>query len=144
MIELQKLPAHIRALKSEDWAKLFDLLTEFKSVKQFGELRGMDTLPEGQISFPYYVHAAVVDGFLDVARELDIVPNFDWPAWKEGKELLNDKMQDYEEVDEVTLCKLFTVIIRSDRFNEGYLIGSFNDGTVQKIIGALKSKVFRE
>jgi hypothetical protein len=141
LIELSKLPEHLRALKSEDWAKLFDLLKESSSVKQFGELKGMEKLQQENSTFPYYINAAVVDKFLKVVRELDIVPDFDWPGWKEGKEILNDEMQDYEKLDEVTLCKLFTVIIRSDRFNEGYLAGSFNDGTVQKIIGALKNKV---
>ena len=141
MIELLKLPERIHSIKSKDWAKLFDLLKELNRIQQFGELKEEEKLQQGVAKFPYYIHASIVDRFLEVVRELDIVPNFDWFDWKEGKEILNRKIQDYEELDDVTLCKLFTIIIRSDRFNEGFLVSCFNDGTIQKITSALKSKV---
>jgi hypothetical protein len=141
LIELPKLAEHLYSLKDGDWTKLFDLLKELNSVKQYGELKGMNKLQQDQSILPYYVTVPVVDKFLKVVHELNIVPNFDWPAWKGGKEILNNKMQDFEELDVVSLCKLFTVIIRSDKFNEGFLINSFNDGTVQRIISALKSSV---
>jgi hypothetical protein len=69
---------------------------------------------------------------------LGLVIVFDWSAWKEGIDMLNEPETNYYELNRETLCKLLTIIIRSDKFCEGYLINSFEQGTVIKIVEALK------
>ncbi|NIA15991.1 MAG: hypothetical protein GWP08_18155 [Nitrospiraceae bacterium] len=55
-----------------------------------------------------------------------IVPSFDWVDWHEGNHYLNDEKA-LPDVDVRTLQKLFTLIVRQDRFCEGSL-GSVVDG----------------
>ena len=54
------------------------------------------------------------------------------------KAIIGNYKTDFNMLDTVTLCKLFTVIIRTDHFNEGFLIGNFADDTIQKVIFALQ------
>ena len=64
-----------------------------------------------------------------------VIYNGEWP---EGKAMLQNKSQDFDNLDLATLCKLITTIIRADRFNDGYLISRFENGTILKIIKAIK------
>jgi hypothetical protein len=129
MIDLMKLPDHLKAIREEDWSKLFDLIPEINQTTRFGEHMGLHIEP-----------SEVVRDFLEIADELDIIPAFDWTDWHEGKAILRNHKQDYEKLDAVTICKLFTVIIRTDRFASGTLVLSFKDGTISKMINALKNK----
>jgi len=55
-----------------------------------------------------------------------IDPSFDWVGWHEGNHYLNDE-EALVDADAMTLQKLFTLIVRQDRFCEGSL-GSVVDG----------------
>ncbi|OFX52733.1 MAG: hypothetical protein A2046_05500 [Bacteroidetes bacterium GWA2_30_7] len=59
----------------------------------------------------------------------------------EGKEIINNKELDYNCLEIETLCKLFTLIIRNDRFNDGFLVHNLQNGTIFKIIKALEFKI---
>jgi Family of unknown function (DUF6508) len=141
MIELSRLDDHLKTLKNTDWAILFDLLGEINPSQQFGELIPSKSLPNGTIGFPYYDSAEIIHKFLQVVHSLKIIPSFNWPEWTEGKRILNNKTQNFEELDTNTLCKLLTVAIRADRFNDGFLTSCFERGVIQKIVAALKDKI---
>jgi hypothetical protein len=68
------------------------------------------------------------------------VIGFDWLEWKEGQAMLKDPEQDYSGMDAVTLCKLITLIVRAERFYEGYMNNCFVNGSVLKIVTALKDR----
>ena len=70
---------------------------------------------------------------------LELCPIFDWSSWKEGIALLNDTNTNYYQLHFYHLCKLLTVIYRSDRFNEGYKKEMFTNGTMYKILQAIKA-----
>ncbi len=61
--------------------------------------------------------------------------------WEEGSKILNNSPMSFHQYDLTTLCKLLTMIIRADRFNDGFLIMNFNDGTIFKIVAAIQGKV---
>ena len=140
MAELEELPNHLSKLKPEDWNKLFNLIPEMEATKKFGELIIDQKGKDGVFQFPYYVNDEVVDRFIDIAYKLGIVPDFDWMDWKEGKKFLNNPKHDFTKLDAITLCKLLTVIIRADRFNEGFLVQNFQNGVIPNIINALHLK----
>jgi len=142
MTGLEELPTHLSKLKTEDWNKLFNLIPEMEATKKFGELIIDQKGKDGVFQFPYYANDEVVDRFIDIAYKLGIVPDFDWMDWKEGKKILNNAEQDFTKLDTITLCKLLTVIIRADRFNEGFLIQNFKSGVIPKIINALQKNTF--
>ncbi|WP_425077900.1 DUF6508 domain-containing protein [Psychroserpens sp. S379A] len=141
MIELEHFEKHLTNLSKEEWNYLFDLLTEIKKTKVFGELIESKIKDDGSYSFPYWKSTEIVHKTFETITLLELAPAFDWMNWENGKEILNDYEYDYSELDIIVLCKLLTCVIRLDRFNDGYLIKSFNNHTIQKILTSLKSKV---
>lgn len=140
MKELEGFEGHLDQIKEEEWKELFDLIPEIERTKNFGETVFPEKSSQGVQSFPFVNQSQIVTRFVDVIRKLEITPVFDWMEWSEGKSMLEHKETDYHNLDTVTLCKLLTVILRADRFAEGYLVGRFNDGTLLDILKALEQK----
>ncbi|OFX58697.1 MAG: hypothetical protein A2046_10195 [Bacteroidetes bacterium GWA2_30_7] len=67
---------------------------------------------------------------------------FDWVSWTEGSDIIKNKDTDYSKLSTEILCKLITVIIRANRFNEGYLVISFEKGIILKILKGLKQNIY--
>jgi hypothetical protein len=141
LTDIEKLPGHIKSLSLGDWNKLFSLLSEIEHTKEFGKVKGGEELNDGSIKMLYWESSEIVDKFFHAVHELGIVPVFDWANWKEGKAIIHNPKQDFNSLDIVALCKLFTLIIRTDRFNDGFLVSAFQNGTLPKIICALKDKI---
>lgn len=125
----------------KDWRLLFDMLPEMKQTKKFGKLVGSKKMPDGNLSLPFWLENEIVSKFFNAAYFLGIVKVFDWAAWQEGIDILNDPESDFERCDTETLCKLITLIVRSDKFCEGFMINSFETGMMTRIIEALKNKI---
>lgn len=138
MIELEKLQEHLSTLTTNDWNKLFSLLPEIETTKKFGEVKGGEELENGSFTFPYWSSSEIVNKVFQIIHELDIVPAFDWTSWAEGKSILNDQDFNYSKLDTITLCKLLTTIVRTDRFNDGFFVLNFENGVILKIIKAIK------
>ncbi|MEC5144970.1 DUF6508 domain-containing protein [Chitinophaga sp. 212800010-3] len=141
MATIETLPAHLNTLSPTDWEKLFSLLPEIAATKEFGWFKGGEKREDGTVTFPYQVQAEIVNKTVKAITSLDIMPVFDWMKWAEGIQMLNDENYDYSKQDAVTLCKLFTVAIRGDRFNEGFLVDIFQQGVMSEIIRALQKRV---
>lgn len=144
-MELENLQEHIQKLTHEEWDKLFSLIPQIESQTEFGEDNFGEILPNGS---PNIIHAwdpsPVVMQFVYTADSLGLVPVYDWPSWEEGRQLLQDDTSSYDHLDTVSLIKLFTMMIRADRFSDGFLVLSFENGSVLKILKALKSKVLEK
>lgn len=141
MNDLKDLPAHLQTLSASDWQKLFDLLPVMEMTKEFGTMPRMKKNEKGVFIFPSMEWAPVTTEFFKVVHELGIVPVFDWVNWEDGRLMLDNKYQDFSASDIITLCKLFTVMIRADRFMDGYLVGQLRRKNVQKIISAIRNKM---
>src|ERR1035437_6185406 len=135
MIDLEKFPKHLSSLYKSEWDKLFNLLPEIEHTGSFGKISSSEK------TFPHWDSSEMVDKTLNVIYELNLLPNFDWSKWKKGRFILNDINSNYEKLDTITLCKLLTIIIRSDRFNEGFLISCFEKNIVAKIVRGLKDNI---
>jgi hypothetical protein len=142
MTELKDLENRLKSISNNDWNKLFRLITEIEETSSFGEMKGGDKNPDGTINMPYINSAKVVDDFFHLSHEIGIVPEFDWTNWSEGREIINNNETDYSKLDTETLCKLLTVIIRTDRFNEGFLVSCFENGIIPKILYGLKQNIY--
>jgi len=134
MNELEKLQEHINTLTKNDWDKLIALLQEIEVTRNFGELKGGEQLEDGSITFPYWSSSEVVKKAFKIIHELNLVPAFNWTSWAEGKSILNNQDFNYSNLDTITLCKLLTTIVRSDRFNDGFFVFNFENGVIPKII----------
>src|SRR5690606_6218201 len=114
---------HLDTLSPRDWDSLFKLMPEIERTQVFEEF------------------SEIVSKTVRAISELKINPAFNWMTWKEGEAMVNSRDYDYSQLDTITLCKLLAAIIRADRFTECFLRASFSDGTMLKIIKALKNNV---
>lgn len=141
MVDLENIENHIRRINPHDWVRLFDFVPMIKTALQSIEMSGESPLTENS---HLHVERRIEELAIQVSIEinkLDIAPVFDWVTWKEGAEILNNEKYDYTGLDGVTLCKVLTVILRTDRFNEGYLARHIHNGIMTKILSALQKIV---
>ncbi len=138
MVSLENFEEHLQTLTANDWHKLFALLPELETCTTFGEVKGGEELADGSISDIYVLPSKVVDKIFYAICDLNLIPIFDWTSWREGQSILENQDFDYTTLDTVTLCKLLTVIVRTDRFCEGFFVSTFKKGVMQNILNALK------
>ena len=141
MMELRETKQHIKTLSADDWNRLFDLIPEIEQETVYGEF-DQAPLPNGSpnLFFPWEA-SPLVHKTQSIIAELRLDPVYDWVNWTEGRELLGKPTTDYDSLDAISLCKLFTIMTRQDRFCDGYFISCFENGAMLKILTALKSKV---
>jgi hypothetical protein len=92
--------------------------------------------PEGQ--FPYFSFSHEVDEFIDTLYKQDMIIPFDWRNWREEAQHYQTDPEALERADLLTLRKLLTVHIRTDRFAEGHLASVFESGHITAILHRLK------
>lgn len=132
----------INSYPKEHWTPLIKFIDWIEATKNFGEMK-VDEFPESNmISFPYMVESDLVDEFRVVLQQLKVMPIFDWTEWEKGKVVIGGKLKTHK----LTLfecCKMFTALIRSDRFIEGQLVGSFKNGLVLSLLKRIE-QIIRE
>jgi len=122
--------------------KLFALIPQIESIKEFS--KGGDIIEDKNDADCYTITPEFDDPivflFLDIMEELDLIIPFDWPAWDEGKEIV--EKGNFSNLDTVTLLKTLTSFIRNNRFCDGLLAGRFEDRTIEKILKELKKNIW--
>ena len=131
----------MRALTQVEWQLLFNLIPVIEATDKFTELEEVETLEDGTVESPYFQPAEIVGELIDVVISLDLVTNWNWVEWEEGDDILCVTEQNFGKLKIITLCKLLTMVVKADEFDEGFLVSNFEDGTVLKILKALKRKV---
>ena len=133
------LHKHLETITSDEWKKLFNFIPLIQSSEYFGEWKGLEKDPRGNIQLPYMVRSRVVQDFCNLIYELDLLVGFDWPNWTAGRNIV--KEGNFKNLDTITLIKILTAIIRNDRFCEGALVEAFENGTIEKILTVLKTNI---
>ncbi|MEX1269607.1 MAG: DUF6508 domain-containing protein [Balneolaceae bacterium] len=138
----KSLTAHLETIPQNDWDSFFGLIGEAERTGSFGELKGGRTEDGSEMKEHGWKPAPVVEQFQQMVYRLGLLVHFDWMQWDEGKSILDEKAgaTDYHSLDAFTLCKLITVMVRGDRFHDGFLVGCFQNGIAVQIMQALKSK----
>jgi hypothetical protein len=121
-------------LSDDDFASLEDLNTRIQThTGPWGEIRGGVPDGSGVIEMPYSVLDPLINEFVSMWYEKDLVILFDWASWQEGRDwYANENDAKYE-----TALKLLTAVIRNNQFNEGALLNAFESGVFPKIINKL-------
>ena len=92
--------------------------------------------PRGQ--FPFYAVNAEVMDFLQTLDEQQIVFPFDWPRWQEEAGRYVSDPGALEMADLLTLRKLLTTHVRTERFVEGHLANMLESGHITAILRRLQ------
>lgn len=139
--KLSDISEVIRNLKLKDWNKVFKLIPEIEKTDDFIENGGIvndPNDPEGFMITPI-VEKKIVWDLENTLDELNLLIDFDWPGWEEGRKIASN--QDFENKDTVTLLKLISAFIRNNRFCEGALAEKFEDKSIEKILKQIKKNI---
>lgn len=137
MIELEHFEKYLNSITKEEWKGLFILIPEIESTDTFGIIEQESPL------FFKVKNTEIVDRVMLVLESMKLFPLFEWIAWKDGQKRINDPQVDLSQFTTKENCMLLTVIFRLDKFNEGFLVSKFEDGTMLRIIKALQLKMDR-
>lgn len=133
-VEETQLENHLKTISSPDWERLLRFIPALQQKKVFGRWEGGD-------QDPYIVPDDDVEHFFDTVHQLGLMVFFDWTTWHKGKEAWANKAYDFNQMTLPELCKMITMLIRSDRFNEGLLVESFDRGIMLRILLAVRQKI---
>lgn len=89
-------------------------------------------------AFPYFNYSAEVLDFLTALSSHGFIQPFQWMAWEEGKQLVNNPAL-LQKVGMQTLRKLLTLHVRADRFSEGHLAHIFDTGQMTAILKRIET-----
>lgn len=113
--------------------RLLEYLPYFQDqTNQFYEI--VDKPPQ----FPFASYSCMVSQFYKDLYQENMIQSFDWPGWThEAHKYINDP-EILNQADITIIQKLFTSIIRADRFNEGLLGRMIDQGVILNLLLRLK------
>ncbi len=131
----------IKKLSKEEWKKLFDLIPEIEKTEKFTKGGGVVKEPDNPDVYIInpVIEKKIVWDFRNIMNELDLLIDFDWMDWDEGREIASN--QDFEGRDTITLLKLISAFIRNDHFCEGALAARFEERSIEKILKQIKKNI---
>ncbi|HET6386014.1 MAG TPA: DUF6508 domain-containing protein [Armatimonadota bacterium] len=88
--------------------------------------------------FPHFNASENVERFVRALYDEGFILSFDWAKWRDESRRFLEEPGALETADLDILRKLFTTIVRADRFCEGYLAGELENGHVTAILRRLK------
>ena len=91
---------------------------------------------EGQ--FPFVAYGHEVNEFVRALYDQDILLEFDWSSWREKARRYVDDAKALAGADLLTLRKLLTLHVRTDRFVEGHLLVVLESGHITAILRRLE------
>jgi len=143
-MEIETISTHLKKLSENDWEKLFALIPQIESSKDFIESGGIiegKKDPESFIITPIIETKVVLD-FESIMYELGLVIPFNWSIWDEGREIV--EKGNYSNLDTITLLKILTSFIRNNRFCDGALAARFEDRAIEKVLKEIKKNIERK
>ena len=137
---LENIASTIDNLSKKDWKKLFDLIPRIEQTKHFTLEKGLEKDPvSGDIIIKPISEKKIVRELVYILDELNLLIDFNWVDWKEGREI--DVGKDFENQDTITLLKLISAYIRNDRYCDGLLASKFENRSIEKILKQIKKNI---
>ncbi len=103
-----------------------------------GEWRGGTDDGSGTIDWPWFDYAPEVRQFIEALYDHGWIVPFDWSSWQpEAERLVNSG--EVDRTDAETLRRLLTLIARKERFCDGFLAVSLQEGLITRILRRLDS-----
>jgi hypothetical protein len=123
-----------------DWSKIIGFLPVFEKIDEPSEVV-VNAKPDGSAKVVNYKYHEDVINFLSALYNDDVLVDFDWSNWQKGNAILENKQYDLNTLSILEFRKLFTLIVRQDRFCEGLLHQCIKDGMVLKSLRIINSRV---
>jgi hypothetical protein len=113
------------------WSAVDDLLAEQPSPR---EIRIQNA--DGSLCLPYAVYSDAVDRVQHALYEVDAIVGFDWTNWDGIRRYQGDR--DLADAPVADACRMLTLIMRAERFNDGTIGRALDDGTFQAALLRLR------
>lgn len=126
-------------LTAEQRAEIFRLARNLAShTGPWARWEGGTEVGLNHVQMPYVVWGSDMSDFARTVQRSELIVHFNWSQWVEGSTWMRNPAADkYDGLTVEFILKLFTALIRSDRFHEGALLAAFDDGTVPKLVQRL-------
>ncbi len=129
-----QLEDHLVRIRMPDWQDLLNLIPVLEEKESYGRWSGEEQQP-------YLIPSEEVRQFQKLVYDLGLVVVYDWSRWEKGHTAWRLKAYDFNNMDVPELCKMITLLVRADRFTEGFLVEAFERRVVLRILLALRQKV---
>lgn len=134
----------LRAAAEQRWQDLWDALNALALEPEKGQWAGgetvdtivVDGVEKPVIQMPYVIYSAAVFDVIAKVSGLGVSQPFDWQAWDGLNRFPNGRGLDEAPVAES--IRMITAIVRADRFGEGTLPASLEDGTFMAAVDRLR------
>jgi len=138
MIETE-ITDRVNALTAQDWSEL-EVLYErvVRHTGSFSEMGGGQEIEKGVIEMPYTIEKPIVSEVRRFFLDKHLIVMFDWSHWNEGKAMF--KVSEAERFKGISLedtVKMFTAVMRNDRFCDGAWADLFENGDSQRLLKRL-------
>jgi hypothetical protein len=131
----------LRAAADRRWQDLWDALHALVAEPEKGRWAGgetvvVDGVEKPVIQMPYVIYSAAVSDVIANVAALGASQPFDWQAWDGLNRYPNGRGLGEAPVAES--IRMITAIVRADRFGEGTLLASLEDGTFLAAVDRLR------
>jgi len=87
--------------------------------------------------FDPYIYSPLVSSFNNALYDNNFCQPFDWPAWNDQAATFIQDPARLNQADIETIVKLFTIILRKDRFSSGSIAGALKNGFILALLKRL-------
>jgi len=87
--------------------------------------------------FDPYIYSTLVSRFTNALYNNSFCQPFDWTAWQGQAAAFFQDPDKLNQADIETIVKLFTIILRKDRFCSGSIAGALNNGFILALLKRL-------
>lgn len=94
-----------------------------------------------EMSFDPYIYHEPAKKFVEQLYNSQFILSFDWMSWQSEARKYFDNLLLIDEADLNTIRKLFTTIIRADRFNAGTYALMIDNGVILCMLMRLKALI---
>lgn len=135
----KEINTKVSALTPENWSELQDLYERvIKHKGSFLSEGGGEEIEPNVIEMPYTIEAPIVAEARKFFYDNGLVIPFDWSEWSEGRAMFRKEGEDkFNNTSLTDVIKLFTAVIRNDRFNDGAWADIFETGDGAKLLKQL-------
>ena len=124
------------------WEKLLAFIPLLERSAPVGQWKEGSELIAGVYVMPDVNYEPIIHEFIRTAYASGVITQVDWMNWPEQTELLQIGDETLLQQLGLNLLRdLLTAILRQDRFVDGWLLAKLTDGTVLRILRALRYNV---
>ena len=137
--------SQIRNTPDQTWQNLFELIPEIEMTEKGGFTCWVkpDKQADGSFSFPYPIYSELVLPWIDLYQASGLMISYDWNSWLTFKGGRNKSEVDYSKYTAAEICKVFTVVVRSERFSDGAIGSFFESGDMLKCLKVLRDLIVK-